>query len=182
MTSIRVPDIIQIQMLAVRKCAADSSPYVRRCAANAAPKLSMLDREQVEPLKKILDKLLRDSSTMVLGAAVGAFAEVCPDDFELLHRSYRKLCHLLADMDEWCQILTLHTLLRYARVQVGRREALSSFARKRILRTCRVLSHSLSLVSLRAVRARPRASEAARSSARGRGAQGAEVKKIKRVS
>ena len=45
MTSIRVPDIIQIQMLAVRKCAADSSPYVRRCAANAAPKLSMLDRE-----------------------------------------------------------------------------------------------------------------------------------------
>ena len=59
MRVIRVPDIIQIQMLAVRKCAADSSPYVRRCAANAAPKLSMLDREQVEPLAKILDKLLR---------------------------------------------------------------------------------------------------------------------------
>ena len=136
MTSIRVPDIIQIQMLAVRKCAADSSPYVRRCAANAAPKLSMLDREQVEPLKKILDKLLRDSSTMVLGAAVGAFAEVCPDDFELLHRSYRKLCHLLADMDEWCQILTLHTLLRYARVQFvdpspGASEALRVQAQQR---------------------------------------------------
>ena len=176
MTSIRVPDIIQIQMLAVRKCAADSSPYVRRCAANAAPKLSMLDREQLEPLKKILDKLLRDSSTMVLGAAVGAFAEVCPDDFELLHRSYRKLCHLLADMDEWCQILTLHTLLRYARVQVGRREALSSFARKRILRTCRVLSHSLSLVSLpysssTRPRARPRRCACRRSSARARGSR-----------
>ena len=34
MTSIRVGDIIQIQLLAVRKCASDSSPYVRKCAAN----------------------------------------------------------------------------------------------------------------------------------------------------
>ena len=56
-------------------------------------------------------------SSPVLGAAVAAFSEVCPDDFELLHRSYRKLCHLLADMDEWAQILTLNCLVRYARVQ-----------------------------------------------------------------
>jgi AP-3 complex subunit beta len=33
MTSIRVPDIIQIQLLAARKCAADTSPYVRKCFA-----------------------------------------------------------------------------------------------------------------------------------------------------
>ena len=39
MTSIRVADIIQIQLLAVRKCATDSSPYVRKCAANAVPKI-----------------------------------------------------------------------------------------------------------------------------------------------
>ena len=30
MTSIRVPDVIQIQLLAVKKCAGDSSPYVRK--------------------------------------------------------------------------------------------------------------------------------------------------------
>ncbi len=39
MTSIRVSDIIQIQLLAVRKCATDTSPYVRKCAANAVPKI-----------------------------------------------------------------------------------------------------------------------------------------------
>ena len=35
MTSIKVNEIIQIQVLAVRKCATDTSPYVRKCAATA---------------------------------------------------------------------------------------------------------------------------------------------------
>eukprot|EP00611_Tribonema_gayanum_P006356 TRINITY_DN15652_c0_g1_i1.p2 TRINITY_DN15652_c0_g1~~TRINITY_DN15652_c0_g1_i1.p2 ORF type:complete len:225 (-),score=72.60 TRINITY_DN15652_c0_g1_i1:17-691(-) len=77
MTSIRVPDIIQIQLLAVRKCAGDSSPYVRKCAASAIPKIYALDREQGPELCKVLEKLLKDGSTMVLGSAVTAYAEVC---------------------------------------------------------------------------------------------------------
>ena len=44
MTSIRVSDIIQIQLLAVRKCATDTSPYVRKCAANAVPKIFSMVR------------------------------------------------------------------------------------------------------------------------------------------
>jgi AP-3 complex subunit beta len=104
MTSIRVPDIIQIQLLAARKCAGDSSPYVRKCAANALPKIFCVDPDQLDSLKLILDKLLKDSSTMVLGSAVAAFNEICPTYFEILHRNYRKLCHLLADMDEWTQV------------------------------------------------------------------------------
>jgi len=104
MTSIRVPDIIQIQLLAVRKCATDSSPYVRRCAATAIAKIYMLDPHQLGHLKQLLSKLLRDPSTMVLGSAVASFNEVCPTSYEILHASYRKLCHLLADMDEWAQV------------------------------------------------------------------------------
>ena len=50
MSSIRVPEIVQIQLLAVKKCASDSSPYVRKCAANAIPKIYSVDREQAEPL------------------------------------------------------------------------------------------------------------------------------------
>lgn len=50
---------------------------------------------------------------MVLGAAVAAFNEVCPNNWDLLHRSYRKLCHLLADLDEWTQIVVLNVLTRY---------------------------------------------------------------------
>jgi AP-3 complex subunit beta len=104
MTSIRVPDIIQIQLLAVRKCATDSSPYVRKCAATALTKIFHLDNNQLGQLKEILDKLLKDSSTMVLGSAVAAFNEICPTSYDILHRNYRKLCHLLADMDEWTQV------------------------------------------------------------------------------
>lgn len=115
MTSIRVPDIIQIQLLAVFKCAADSSPYVRRCAATAIPKLYAMDASQLPQLTEALERLLKDSSTMVLGAAVAAFNEVCPTDYGLLHRGYRKLCHLLADMDEWTQIAVLTVLTRYLR-------------------------------------------------------------------
>jgi AP-3 complex subunit beta len=115
MTSIRVPDIIQIQLLAVRKCATDSSPYVRKCAATALPKIFALDPEQLSNLKQILDKLLKDSSTMVLGSAVAAFNEVCPASYDILHKNYRKLCHLLADMDEWTQISVLEVMTRYLR-------------------------------------------------------------------
>ena len=63
MTSIRVADIIQIQLLAVRKCASDSSPYVRKCAANAISKIYKLDPDQAETLHGLIEKLLRDSST-----------------------------------------------------------------------------------------------------------------------
>lgn len=111
MTSIRVPDIIQIQLLAARKCAADSSPYVRKCAANALPKIYNIDKDQLDNLKQIIEKLLKDTSTMVLGSAVAAFNEICPTSYDLLHRSYRKLCHLLADLDEWTQVCLVLLLL-----------------------------------------------------------------------
>lgn len=107
MTSIRVPDIIQIQLLAARKCAADSSPYVRKCAAIALPKIYNIDKDQLDNLKQIIEKLLKDTSTMVLGSAVAAFNEICPTSYDLIHRSYRKLCHLLADLDEWTQVNSL---------------------------------------------------------------------------
>jgi AP-3 complex subunit beta len=104
MTSIRVPDIIQIQLLAVRKCSADISPYVRKCAANAVTKIYNLDKENLDQLIQILEVLLKDASTMVLGSTVVAFNEVCAMHYSLLHKHFRKLCHLLADMEEWTQV------------------------------------------------------------------------------
>ena len=117
MTSIRVPDIIQIQLLAARKCAADSSPYVRKCAAVSLVKIFNMDAEQLPQLVLILSTLMKDSSTMVLGGAVASFSEICPTRYDVIHRSYRKLCHLLADMDEWTQICALDVLTRYCRNQ-----------------------------------------------------------------
>ena len=69
MTSIRVPDVIQIQLLAVKKCAGDSSPYVRKCAANAIAKLvSLSDGAEQESCDQFVATLLNDTSPMVLGS------------------------------------------------------------------------------------------------------------------
>eukprot|EP00981_Chlorochromonas_danica_P008375 scaffold2163_cov158-Ochromonas_danica.AAC.10 len=117
MTSVRVPDIIQIQLLAVRKCAGDTSPYVRKCAANAVTKIYAFDPEQIDHLKQILNALFKDMSTMVLGSTLAAFNEICPTAYEMIHAHYRKLCQLLADMDEWTQVAALDVLTRYVRNQ-----------------------------------------------------------------
>lgn len=107
MTSIRVPELIPLQLMAARKCVSDSSPYVRKCSATALTKIHNLDQAQLPSLKQLLEKLLRDSSTMVLGSAVAALNEICPTCYELLHRPFRKICHLLADMDEWTQVRSI---------------------------------------------------------------------------
>lgn len=54
---------------------------------------------------------------MVLGAAMFAFGEVCPTNWEIIHPHFRKLCKYLVDCEEWGQVVILDTLLRYARTQ-----------------------------------------------------------------
>ena len=59
---------------------------------------------QKEELIGIIEKLLGDRTTLVVGSAVMAFEEVCPERIELIHKNYRKLCNLLVDVDEWGQV------------------------------------------------------------------------------
>lgn len=140
LTSIRVADVLQIQILAVQTCGRDKSPYVRKCAANALAKLyprcceeddidgdvstateneknsRVLDIDQKSRLIELLSDFLRkESSTMVLSSALCAFHEMCPHKLEMLHSPYRKICHLLTDMEEWSQIIVLDILSRYCR-------------------------------------------------------------------
>ena len=73
---------------------------------------------------------------MVLGSCVSSFAEICPTSYGLLHSSYRKLCHLLTDLDEWAQVLTVEVLMRYCRVHfvrppIGRAEVIDGERRRR---------------------------------------------------
>ncbi|ETN62767.1 Beta3 protein [Anopheles darlingi] len=117
LSSIRVSMIVPIVMLAIRDSASDMSPYVRKTAAHAIPKLYHLDPEQKEELMVVIEKLLADRTTLVVGSAVMAFEEVCPERTELIHKNYRKLCNLLADVDEWGQVLIINMLTRYARTQ-----------------------------------------------------------------
>lgn len=117
LSSIRVSMIVPIVMLAIRDSASDMSPYVRKTAAHAIPKLYSLDAEQKEELITVIEKLLSDRTTLVVGSAVMAFEEVCPERVDLIHKNYRKLCNLLVDVDEWGQIIIINMLTRYARTQ-----------------------------------------------------------------
>ena len=121
LTCMDVPDVLQLQVLGVRTCCKDSSPYVRKCAANAVGKLhprctEMGDVGQAEQLVEIITRLLEDDgSTMVLSSAMIAFCEICPHRLELLHGCYRKVCHLLTDMDEWGQVVVMDAFMQYCR-------------------------------------------------------------------
>uniref|UniRef100_A0A8C9TG70 Adaptor related protein complex 3 subunit beta 1 n=1 Tax=Scleropages formosus TaxID=113540 RepID=A0A8C9TG70_SCLFO len=117
LSSIRVPIIVPIMMLAIKEAATDLSPYVRKTAAHAIQKLYSLDPEQKEHLIEVIDKLLKDKSTLVAGSVVMAFEEVCPDRIDLIHKNYRKLCNLLVDVEEWGQVVIITMLTRYARTQ-----------------------------------------------------------------
>lgn len=117
LSSIRVSMIVPIVMLAIRDAAADMSPYVRKTAAHAIPKLYNLDDEQKDDLIEVIEKLLSDRTTLVVGSAAMAFEEVCPERVDLIHKNYRKLCNLLVDVDEWGQVVIINMLTRYARTQ-----------------------------------------------------------------
>uniref|UniRef100_A0A158R5Y3 AP-3 complex subunit beta n=1 Tax=Syphacia muris TaxID=451379 RepID=A0A158R5Y3_9BILA len=117
LSSIRVPMIAPIMLLAIRESVRDMSAYVRKVAAHAIPKLYSLDESLQDELIECIDYLLGDKRTLVLGSAVYAFEKICPHRMDLLHAHYRSLCKALADVDEWGQIVMVGLLTRYARSQ-----------------------------------------------------------------
>ncbi|KAH0833137.1 adaptin N terminal region-domain-containing protein [Lanmaoa asiatica] len=118
LSGIKVPMICGLVVLAIKKCAADLSPYVRKAAALAIPKVFQLDAAQQPALISVVTTLLRDRSPLSIGSAVIAFECVCPTRLDLLHQQYRRLCKILIDVDEWGQVYLLNLLLRYARTML----------------------------------------------------------------
>ncbi|XP_054163983.1 AP-3 complex subunit beta-2-like [Oppia nitens] len=117
LSSIRVPIIAPIMLIAIRDCSNDMSPYVRKTACHAIPKLWSLEPDLKNEIVDIIERLLNDRTALVLGSAVAAFEEVCADRIDLIHQNYRKFCSLLVDVDEWGQIILINMLIRYSRTQ-----------------------------------------------------------------
>ncbi|KAL9596472.1 MAG: hypothetical protein Q9219_005778 [cf. Caloplaca sp. 3 TL-2023] len=115
MSGIRVPVISQIVSLAIKRGCADMSPHVRKAAALAIPKCYRLDPATLPQLLTYLTTLLGDRQYYVVGPAVAAYLEVCPEQVDLIHKHYRSLVRKLVDMDEWGQLATLRLLSIYAR-------------------------------------------------------------------
>ncbi|KAJ7219906.1 adaptin N terminal region-domain-containing protein [Mycena pura] len=120
LSGIKVPMIGSIVVLAIKKCAADMSPYVRKAAALAIPKCYDLDTSHLPALIGIISSLLRDRSPLSIGSVAVAFETVCPTRLDMLHQQYRRLCRVLVDVDEWGQINLLNLLLRYVRTMLPR--------------------------------------------------------------
>lgn len=115
MSGIRVPLINGIVMLGIKRCMTDLSPIVRKAAALAIPKCYILEPTNLPTLTSYVATLIGDPSYFVLGAAVNAFLQICPERLEFVHPNYRRLCRLLPDIDEWGQVAVLHLLTIYAR-------------------------------------------------------------------
>ena len=127
MSAIRIPVAIPLVMLALKSAVKDNSSYVKRAAACAIPKVHSVDTDadHYDELIAMVAELLTSIDPIVLGSALFAFNVVCPTRYDLLHRQYRKVCHLLADFDEWGQCVALEVLGRY-----GRTQFLSPFAKE----------------------------------------------------
>lgn len=108
-----------IVAIAVGKAVRDTHPYVRRVAAYALMRCYQMDHSNRDVLMEHLGTLLRDRSPQVLGPAVATYLELCPEQWDLLHRHFRKLCYALADMDEWSQPMCVDLLVRYARTHLA---------------------------------------------------------------
>ncbi|KAJ2871880.1 AP-3 complex subunit beta [Coemansia aciculifera] len=120
MSSIRVPVISPIVVLAVRKLALDRSPHVRKTAALAVTKLIRLDAGLREELVEIVETMLRENSPLAVGSVIRAFCAVCPTRYDMVHGQFRRWCVMLADLDEWGQVELVKLLMAYARTQFAK--------------------------------------------------------------
>ncbi|XP_015794283.1 AP-3 complex subunit beta-2 [Tetranychus urticae] len=117
LSSIRVPMISPIMLIAIKDCSNDMSAYVRKTAAHAISKLFHLDPDLKDEIISVIARLLQDKTSLVLGSAVAAFEDICPDRFDLIHSNYRKFVSLMPDFDEWGQVILINMLIRYGRTQ-----------------------------------------------------------------
>jgi len=137
LSGIRVPMIGNIVVLAIKKCAADVSPYVRKTAGLAIPRCNeweltffsldisiwtsyRLDSSHSSSLIEVIASMLKERSPLAIGSVAVAFDAVCPTRLDLLHQQYRRLCRMLPDADEWGQVDLMNLLLRYARTMLPR--------------------------------------------------------------
>lgn len=116
LSSIRVQDIVPITFVVIKNAVFDPNPMVRKAGVLGLLKLYSFNPDMEEDLFEILLKVFdSEPSPLVIGAACEAFNVICPSKLDAIHWSYRKICKMLADIDEWSQVAAVNILHRYAR-------------------------------------------------------------------
>lgn len=119
MCGIKVHAVLPLIVLALKQTIKDPSSYVLRAAAQAIPNVYNVDKDNkqhAEQCCEMVQELLTTTDPAVLPSALHAFVTVCPNNWPIFHPHFRKVCHLLADFDNFGQALALKLLTTYARV------------------------------------------------------------------
>lgn len=114
LTSIRIPLLAPLAIVAIKKSSTDFSPLVRKAAACAIGRIACSDASQIEYLVELLSASLKDTVPIVVGAAISTFNRICPEKHGMIHMHFRKICTTIHEMDECGQIETLKMMQRYA--------------------------------------------------------------------
>lgn len=129
-SGVKIPAILPILVLSIKKTANDLSPLVRSSTAVAISKCVLLDRQyhlesadsdpesNTNQLKLILSGLLLDNDPQVLGSAIVAFSQCFPTDLALVHKCYRHICSHIVNLDEFSQPSALEVLTNYVRMSI----------------------------------------------------------------
>jgi len=119
LSSIRIPAIHPVVIVAVKKAATDLSGLVRRTAVNALVKTWKITNgeESVDTTLDLIAQFLGDKSMEVVGSAARAFRIICPTRHDLIHKHFRRICRCLLEADEWGQVAICEMLLHYSRAQ-----------------------------------------------------------------
>lgn len=132
--------------MAIDKCVRDSSFHVRKAAALALIKCTDISPNARQLFKAHIVTLLNDRNPAVLAVTLTAWSRICPDELDVLHPHYRKLCYALADMNEWGQTQSMNVLGHYAKrcLRSSTRPSDEEYDKDLVLlvKRCRELLHS----------------------------------------
>lgn len=115
LSSIRVQEIAEIARLSIEQHVMDESPFVRRIAAIGIGKLYGFCPDFKEDLKTLLERILNDTNPLVFGAAIQTFELAFPNEWDLIHPHFQKICSILSEVDSYQQVTILAMLTRYCR-------------------------------------------------------------------
>ncbi|CAN3373026.1 hypothetical protein DIURU_005349 [Diutina rugosa] len=119
LAGIRIASILPILVLSIKRTSSDPSPVVRTASAVAIGQIYVDDDPSASQLLELLARLLADSSTQVVAAAVRTFHhihhDIDDDGWRYIHGNFRRICRLLPQFDEWTQVVAIELGTAYCR-------------------------------------------------------------------
>ncbi|KAI5962302.1 uncharacterized protein KGF55_003378 [Candida pseudojiufengensis] len=116
MTSINIPDFIELSLSSIQRSLHDKDSYVRRTAAFSIARLCQNIGEKTNLIEE-LNELLYDNDSMVVAEALAALSCITERSKKLnltIDKNHsKKLIALLKNANEWQQVYILNALMSY---------------------------------------------------------------------